>query len=768
MATPANSPLSNLLNDAPPQTSTPPQPAPWTAPTADRILRTTAVPVVINYSSIPGTLQQWGPNTAAFNAVSPPDPTTGQQYFCLNPGIGMHYDFSLNRVQAGAQLEPESGEFSAIPVLPGVSDGFTAYLGWAYAVNSTSGADYFLCAVSWPAPLPNTLHFTDIDIFGILDPLNMRHYQPKSAVVQPVGVWATGDLVWFANTDGSLWQVNISDVAAILEAGTGSLQQINSTGLVQAVISDGASTPTYYVLSAVANGSGYDLVEFPAGDPASAVTIQTGWTPGGIKTTPDGAVWRVVPDFSSTTQPTAAQVAYLTPPFPANGQTPTWIDPFASADPAFYPAGTTQTIMDAVPISATNILLRTTENYAAEQDSDWNYPMSWQLTRVAIGVLDQPAIAFPAYTGDQATAYTEISQALINAPSATYDIRAQYPTLSSSEASAYYTAVKLLSVPPNFSDASAWQQVQSDLTGELFNLTFTLSFWEGTQSLVSLQNQLNSQAITYVAAALAIPTEATLIDKNAATVNALTAIGAEMGTAGTILGLVATVIGTCTFPVGTIITGVLSAAASLAALFCSTSASLATKYVINVSDPMYIISAKLGDLEGVLNQLFSNTLTEIGSALQACATDAGRLLTVAELTRNQAWVNNTAQVIQDSNSNGAGTPPSFSDYYNACVISFFQAFVPLITAVNTNIETSSGGGTFPSYKGKPVYLGPIYSFDGGDGLPAEARLLQYASPHDQSKPLGQDLDVVLFETFALSYDEVLLNWGIPYTPSWFS
>src|SRR5215510_9066704 len=85
-----------------------------------------------------------------------------------------------------------------------------------------------------------------------------------------------------------------------------------------------------------------------------------------------------------------------------------------------------------------------------------------------------------------------------------------------------------------------------------------------------------------------------------------------MGTAGTILGLVATVIGTCTFPVGTIITGVLSAAASLAALFCSTSASLATKYVINVSDPMYIISAKLGDLEGILNQLFVTTLTEIG------------------------------------------------------------------------------------------------------------------------------------------------------------
>lgn len=767
MATPSGTHLNNLLNNAPPQTSTSPQPAPWTAPTPDRILRTTAVPVLLNYSSASWAPQQWGPNTAAFSAVSPPDPTTNQQYFCLVPSGGMRFDFSLNRAGAPGQSSSQTGEFTALPALDAPGN-FTAYLGWAYAVDSSTGTHYFLCAASWAAPVQNTLLWTPLNTApGPLGPLPvMKHYQPKSTVVQPQGLWTTGELIWFANTDGSLWQVAISDVVGNTN---GSLQQVNSIGVVQAVISDGASTPTYYVLSAVQNDNSYDLVEFPAGDPGSAVTIQTNWTLGGIKTTPDGGVWRVVPDFSSTdpTQPTAAQVAYLVPTFPSNGQTPTWIDPFANADPTFYPTGTTQTIMDAVPLSATNILLRTTANYAAEQDLDtWNYQDTWQLTRVAIGVLDQPAIAFPAYTDDAATAYTQISEALIDAPSASYDIRAQYPTLSSSEADGYYTKISTLSMPSDFSDPSAWQQVQSELSAELFNLTFMLSFWEGTQALVSLQDQLKTQAINYVSGALAIPTEATLIDKSAGSVNALTVIGGSAGGVASIIGLASTVMGACTLPVGAIITGVLSTAASLVSLFCSTSASLTTDYVINVSDPMYLISAKLGDLENILNQLFSNTLTEISSSLQACATDAGRLVTVAELVRNESWLNNTAQVVQDATSSGSGTPPTFDDYYNACVVSFLQAFVPLITAVNTQVPPQGKAPDFPTYKGDPVYLSPIHTFTDSYGQVWCGQLLQYASAHDQSKPLGQDLDPLLFQTYNIPYVEVFLDWLIPNKPSW--
>jgi hypothetical protein len=500
MATPSNR-LNNVLDDAPPQTSTPSQTAPWTAPTPDRILRTTAVPVILNYTSAIWAPQQWGTTTAEFSAVSPPDPTTGERYVCLRPSDGMRFDYSLNRAAVTGQSSSQAGEFTTTPFE--METGFSAYLGWAYAIDSSTGTHYFLCAASWPAPLPNTLHWTPVNTPpGLLGELFMKHYQPKDAAVQPQGLWATGELIWFANTGGSLWQVAISDVVANTSA---SLMQVNSTGVVQAVISDGASTPTYYVLSAIPNGTTYDLVEFPAGDPASAVTIQSNWTLGGIKTTPDGAVWRVIPDFSSTdpTQPTAAQVTYLVPPFPSNGQTPTWIDPFANADPAFYPAGTTQTIMDAVPLSATNVLLRTTTNCAAEQSPYWDYQGTWQLTRVAIGVLDQPAVVFPVYTGDLATAYTQISQALINSPSQSYDIRSQYQSLSSSEAGAYYTAIEALSAPAGFPDPTAWQQVQSDLTAELFNLTFMLSFWEGTEALVSLQDQLKTQAINYVQNVLA-------------------------------------------------------------------------------------------------------------------------------------------------------------------------------------------------------------------------------------------------------------------------
>ena len=770
----SGSALKALVNDPPPAASTLPQPTPWVAPTPDRVLRTTAVPVLLQYGSALTGPENWGPNTAAFSAVSPPDPTTGQQYVCLVPGGGIRYDYSLNRAAVPGAPASDAGYFWATPLPDSVSGEFAAYQGWAYAVDSATGDHYFLCASSWTTPdSPNTLNWAPLSqSFGELGPPLMRTYRPKSGVVQPQGLWATGEIIWFTNSDGSLWQVAIADVIASSNA---SLKQVNSTGVVQAVVSDNASSPTYYVLSAVPNGGTYDLVEFPAGDPASAVTIQTNWSLGGFKTTPDGAVWRVIPDFNTTdpSQPTTAQVSYLAPTFPANGQTPTWIDPFATADPTFCPAGLAQTIMDAVPLSANNILLRTTTDNAADQSPDWNPLQTWQLTRVAIGVLDQPAVPFPSYTGDMENAYTQISQALINAPDAKYDIRAQYPSLSSADANGYYTNITTLTPPSDFPDVNAWNTVQNDLQNELYNLIYTLSFWEGTTALTSLQNQLNAEALLSVSNSLAIPTTATLIDTEAGNVNALTAIGGTLGGAGSILSLVSTVVGTCTFPVGSIITGVLSMGASLASIFCTTKASMETNYVINVSDPMYIISAKLGDLETILGQLFANTLTVITSASQACATDSGRLTTVGELARNQSWLNNTAQVVQDANSNSNSNsgsnqtpPPSFNDYYNACVVSYFQAFVPLVAGVNVIMINPNAGGSWPTYKGKPVYVSPTHQFSDSLNEIYDGALLQYASAHDQSKPLGQDLDELLFTTWKVPYVDVFLNWQIPPTPPW--
>jgi hypothetical protein len=204
--------------------------------------------------------------------------------------------------------------------------------------------------------------------------------------VQPQGLWVTGEVVWFTNPDQSLWRVNLSDVLA---NGSASLEQVASVGLVQAVISDNSASPTYYVLSAIGQTGNYDLVEFVAGTPNSAVTIQSGWTLGQLRATSDGAAWKVKPDFSPPSSgPTSAEVALLVPSYPANGLTPTWFNPFANADPSLVAPSLSSTIMDALPLSATNLLLRTTANLAADQLSEeQNDPGNLsptQVTRVGI------------------------------------------------------------------------------------------------------------------------------------------------------------------------------------------------------------------------------------------------------------------------------------------------------------------------------------------------------------------------------------------------
>ena len=267
-----------------PETPMMPPAAPWAESTADRILRTTAVPVALN----PGDnlWAPWTTTTAAYSAVSPPDPSTGQQYFCLigvgSEGFGIRFDFALNPAAVPGMPSSSAGLFNPQLEFGGVK----GYTGRAYVIDSSSGQHYFLCGISsTTAGTPNALHWVCLtEPYKLLMPF-MKLYQPKSGEVEPQGLWSTGETLWFTNSDGTLWQVALSDVLANTSS---SLQQVSSTGTVQAVIANGASTPTYYVLSAVPNGSGYDLVEFPAGDPSSAVTIQSGYGLGGIKTTPDG------------------------------------------------------------------------------------------------------------------------------------------------------------------------------------------------------------------------------------------------------------------------------------------------------------------------------------------------------------------------------------------------------------------------------------------------------------------------------------------------
>ena len=741
------------FDDPPPPPSSPLPVIPWTVPTADRLLKTTMTTELMTFSSVL-TAEPWNQNVAPFSAVSPPDPVTGEQYYCITSGGGWRFDYTLNPAAVPGTPAKMAGAFSSNPTL----EFFSSYSGWAYAIDS-SDDHYFLCAgiVDGTSGLYWSLLNQPISEL----PPGMHGYKPLFDKIQPQGLWATGETIWFTKSDDSLWQVALSDV---LNDGTTSLQQVSSTGVVQAVISNGATTPTYYVLAAVQNESSYNLVEFPAGDPGSAVTIQTGWTLGGIKTTPDGAVWHVIPDMNVTTP--SAVVSLLSPPFPINGQTPAWVDPFANADPAFYPAGTTQTIMDAIPLSATNVVLRTTANYATEQDPDWNPYSGWEVTRVGIGVVDQPAVPFPSYTGDAAQVYSYISQQLIDPGSTgpgSYDVRAQYSSITSSEADSYYTSVKTMSRPASITDVNAWNEVLGELTIELYNLVWTLGFWEQTTNLVNLQSQAQSLAQTYVSNIISIPTTATLLQNNGNT-NALTLVGAGLSGGSSVLSLVSTVLGSCNVPAGSIIFGMLSTGASLASTYCSTKASLETNYTININDPAYLISAKLGDIEGILGQLFSDTLTVISSSSQTCTTDSGRLAIIAGLARNQIWENTTPQYVPGANQ----SPQSFAGYYNTCVATFFQAFVPLITGINLNEINPSIGGPWPTYQGQAVYVSPTHQFTDTGGAVWKGALLQIASANDQSKPIGQDLDALLFTTWSIPYADVFLAWGIPATPPWIS
>ena len=142
----------------------------------------------------------------------------------------------------------------------------------------------------------------------------------------------------------------------------------------------------------------------------------------------------------------------------------------------------------------------------------------------------------------------------------------------------------------------------------------------------------------------------------------------------------------------------------------------------------------------------------ITSTVPICANDPGRLATIGGLVRDQIWTNTTPKFVPGANE----SPDSFNDYYSSCVVTFFQAFVPLVTAVNVNMTNPNASGSWPTYKGKPVYVSPTHTFTDSLNEVYNGALLQYASAKDQSKPLGPDLGC------AALYDvEDSLRSGVP-------
>ena len=369
-------------------------------------------------------------------------------------------------------------------------------------------------------------------------------------------------------------------------------------------------------------------------------------------------------------------VALLVPSYPIDDRVPAWVDPFANADPSLYAAGLTQSIMDAIPLSATDILLLTTPNAGSYSPNYYDPSTLWQMTRVGIGVFDQPAVPFNSYTGDALSAYTQISQDLIRAVSSANDIRALYAEMSSSQASQYSAALLTMTVPSTFPDPVAWTSVQNDLQNELSDLVSALSFWGSMSAVVTVQTQVNTLAVDYVSGTLAIPTTATLIDNTAGQANAWNIATLGTGSTATVLTCVAGFVAV-NAAAGAATLGLYTAGAAIVSLLCAFFGSRSTDYSISVSDPMYYISAKLGEIDGTLGTIFTATQDTIQSYSDATTKDAGMLATVGGLYRNGTWVANPP----DFEPGSTQVPGSFEAYYNGCVLSYLQAFVPLVTAI---------------------------------------------------------------------------------------
>ena len=104
-------------------------------------LKTTAVPPSLPYFG----WTAWTASTAQFSAVSAPDPTTGQQYFCLvldvnGSPMGMRYDFGLNPVPIPGHPDTDAGPFLTLFEQSPLS----AFYGWTYVIDPASGGHYFI------------------------------------------------------------------------------------------------------------------------------------------------------------------------------------------------------------------------------------------------------------------------------------------------------------------------------------------------------------------------------------------------------------------------------------------------------------------------------------------------------------------------------------------------------------------------------------------------------------------------------------------------
>ncbi|TEB08507.1 hypothetical protein Psch_02071 [Pelotomaculum schinkii] len=626
--------------------------------------------------------------------VSPQDPSNG------NISIFMIYYPELYMLDYSLQKK------RSLKIPDGISVGLMS----AY---STSGVFFINNVIREPGPLVqvdfNTGSFVNV----------------KTPSDNILGVWTQNGKVWISTLENYIYCADVADIKNWNKC----FQTVNT---LAAVTWNGDNdNPQYYYITYDKQGTLYRAnVETPQD---TTIIYETGFNYyDKAYATPDGALW-IKKD---------GKLLLLDGP----DGTPTgeikWYDPF-SVNPSGNDEVPAYEDRIALPLTATNILFQFHESSG-----------KFFYRRLGIGVLDQPSLPFPSYTGDELSAYNIISKQLIEgygnpAPSEVYDIRARYPNTSAAQAAAYLSAVMEVAMPEGFNQA-AWDAVQDEIWFELYNLVSNISLWQGMTDLTDLRDGVSQHALNYVSNYLQIPSTATPIQKQAGLVNGLTIAGAVFGEVGSVATGVAAVLSAVALPAG-----VIAAAAGGVGILLSLFASMEQGWDVKINDQHFTISIVYADLEKTLGPVFASTLDLISQYQYQSTSELGALALSGMLTRSGVW--DVSEIIKDGDNSdpNAPVPDNMMGYYNKCCIAYLQAFMPKIAWIGLDHNDNIFADTY--------WYGRSFDLVSPDGVEYQwCALLQQADDND--KLLGQNIEPLVFDDLKIPPEEIffgLNGWNMP-------
>lgn len=541
-------------------------------------------------------------------------------------------------------------------------------------------------------------------------------------------LWILNNKVWVSTPDNYVYSGNVTD---ILQDKEWEKCLMPSEVLVAVTWNGDRDNPQYYYITSDQQGS---LFRAGVESPQNTTRIYSAGY-GEAETafvTPDGALWIEKEE----------KLLLLDGPDGTPEDEIKWYDPFG-VNPSGCDEVPQYTLRLVLPLTAANILF---QYYG--QDGKYFY------RRMGVGVLDQPALLFPAYTGDEQDAYTMISKQLIqgygdHALSEDYDIRARYPYTSSAQAAAYLSAVTEVAMPVGFNQA-AWDAVQNELWFELYNLVSNISLWEGMKELTDLRDGVSQHALNYISNYLQIPDTAIPIQKEAGLVNGLTIAGAVLGEVGAVAGCVAAVISSVALPAG-----VIAAAAGAVGILVAFMASEKSGWNVKINDQHYTISIVYADLEKTLGPVFASTLDLISQYQYQSTAELGQLALSGMLTRSGVW--DVSGILQDGDNSDPNVPvpDNMMNYYNECCIAYLQAFMPKIAWIGLDHNDNLFGDTY--------WFGTSFDLVSPDGVEYEwCALLQQADEKDRL--LGQNIEPLVYDELKIPPEDLFFGqngWNMP-------